>query len=298
MLEYKIEMGENREIYKGLFFEIKKIFDKIENIKIKIHGSFAMGLEMPWSDLDIIIENDFYKNCNNILIDKIIKILNYEKNLIKEFKYIKETNFPFIKITTTHQYNYKKINLSFLKYKEKTKKSLKRVELIKNYQRIYKPLKPIILILKQILYLSHLNNPYKNGISSYSLILLIVSFLQTKIMMNISIDDFKPNLGILLIDFFNFYNNLVFSNIEIRPKLDVLEVKEAVVIYQKFFPGKNYNFIIRDPLILKMDKNLVKGYYFHLENLFYFVYFGIFRKGGGVLEGIFDTAKNYYLIKI
>lgn len=114
--------------------------------------------------------------------------------------------------------------------------------------------------------------------------------------MNVSIDDERPNLGILLIDFFNFYNNLVFSNIEIRPKLDVLEVKEPVVVYQKFFPGRSYSFVIRDPLSL--EGNLVKSYYYHLENLFYFVYFNVFRKGSGGLEGIFETAKNYYLIKI
>ncbi len=121
-------------------------------------------------------------------------------------------------------------------------------------------------------------------------------------MMNISIDDTYPNVAILLVDFFNFFNNLSFTNIEINPLLDVIEIQQQlpVIIYQKFVPNQNYTFIVRDPL--NKEINLVESFYFHVENLFYFIYFSFFQirnfQINSILENVFETAKNYYSIKI
>lgn len=58
---------------------------------------------------------------------------------------------------------------------------LKTVDLVKEYLNTYKVLKPIILALKTLLKNGNLNDPYKGGLSSYGLILMVVSFIQSEI---------------------------------------------------------------------------------------------------------------------
>jgi DNA polymerase sigma len=51
------------------------------------------------------------------------------------------------------------------------------VDLVKKYLMQYWFLEPLILVLKQMLKVNGLNDPYKGGLSSYGLLLLIVAFL-------------------------------------------------------------------------------------------------------------------------
>ena len=55
---------------------------------------------------------------------------------------------------------------------------LRCVELVKTFLKEYEVLEPIVLALKNILKWAGLNDPYTGGLSSYGLILLVVSFLQ------------------------------------------------------------------------------------------------------------------------
>ena len=55
------------------------------------------------------------------------------------------------------------------------------MELEKKYLEKYKVLKLIILSLKTLLKNGSLNDPYKGGLSSYGLILMLVSFIQSEI---------------------------------------------------------------------------------------------------------------------
>ncbi len=55
---------------------------------------------------------------------------------------------------------------------------LRCVELVKTFLKDYDVLEPIVLALKNILKLAGLNDPYTGGLSSYGLILMVVSFLQ------------------------------------------------------------------------------------------------------------------------
>jgi len=50
--------------------------------------------------------------------------------------------------------------------------------LIKNYLQQFKPLKPLLLVLKFFLHQHALNEPYTGGLGSYGLTLMLVNFLQ------------------------------------------------------------------------------------------------------------------------
>ena len=52
------------------------------------------------------------------------------------------------------------------------------VHLVKDYLQECWFIEPLILVLKQMLKVNGLNNPYKGGLSSYGLLLMIVAFIQ------------------------------------------------------------------------------------------------------------------------
>ena len=80
---------------------------------------------------------------------------------------------------------------------------IKCVELVKSFLKEYEVLEPLVFALKNILKNASLNDPYTGGLSSYGLILLIVSFLQREIEYN------YPNkindLGVLFLKFLFYY---------------------------------------------------------------------------------------------
>jgi non-canonical poly(A) RNA polymerase PAPD5/7 len=79
-------------------------------------------------------------------------------------------------------------------------------ELLKYYCGMYKELKPLALVLKQFLHLRKLNNSYTGGLSSYCLVLMIVSFLQLYgSRAPAAADGSSKNLGALLLDFLELY---------------------------------------------------------------------------------------------
>lgn len=51
------------------------------------------------------------------------------------------------------------------------------VELLRSYQQRFAELRPLALVLKQLLGHQNLNNTYVGGVSSYCLVLMIVAFL-------------------------------------------------------------------------------------------------------------------------
>lgn len=87
---------------------------------------------------------------------------------------------------------------------------IKCVDLVKNYLSLYEALEPLVLALKNMLKSANLNDPYKGGLSSYGLILMIVSFLQHQKEMNKPIDIQGTNLGRLFVEFLWYYG-LVFD---------------------------------------------------------------------------------------
>lgn len=82
---------------------------------------------------------------------------------------------------------------------------------------IYKPLKPITLVLKHLLHVAKLNDPYLNGLSSYGLILMIVAFFQYLIY-NGNYEEMHENYGRLLINFLRHYGGFFdYTNNKIVP---------------------------------------------------------------------------------
>lgn len=77
-------------------------------------------------------------------------------------------------------------------------------------------IEPLLLVLKQFLKANELNDPYKGGLSSYGLFLMISSFLQLK---NYPKQLSQVNLGMILIDFMGTYSEFAHNSLGIYTQL-------------------------------------------------------------------------------
>ena len=103
-----------------------------------------------------------------------------------------------------------KVDISF-----NMESGLLSAEKIKSYLKQYPILDKLVLIIKQFVYQRNLSEVYTGGIGSYSLILLVVSFLQRHPRSEVTADD--ANLGVLLIEFFELYGrNFNYSIVGIK----------------------------------------------------------------------------------
>uniref|UniRef100_A0A3B5QCF2 Terminal nucleotidyltransferase 4A n=1 Tax=Xiphophorus maculatus TaxID=8083 RepID=A0A3B5QCF2_XIPMA len=111
-------------------------------------------------------------------------------------KVLDKATVPIIKLTD-HETKVK-VDISF-----NVETAVKAAQYIKSYLKKYTVLPPLIFVLKQFLLQRDLNEVFTGGISSYSLILMAISFLQ----LHPRIDTRRTNinLGILLIEFFELY---------------------------------------------------------------------------------------------
>lgn len=75
------------------------------------------------------------------------------------------------------------------------------VELVRSYVARYPALRPLTVVLKQFLAERALNNVYSGGLSSYCLVLIVVSFFEN----NMHPGDPLDNVGMLLIDLLDFF---------------------------------------------------------------------------------------------
>lgn len=150
---------------------------------------------------------------------------------------------PVLKANCTNNFNKIKVDVTI---QDPRHNGLKCVQLVKDYLREYESLRYLVLPLKQLIYYAELNDPYQGGITSYGIILMIVAFLQFKVKNIESIQNKKPNLGKLFIEFLNLYMNLDYSNTEICPLKPNDKSNSSDPFVSPQFPHSQ--FYIKDPL--------------------------------------------------
>ena len=254
----KLRIEKEKDIYDTLIKNIQNAVDKsIPNYVVNLYGSHATNLCLPWSDLDVvliqskkIIENGGnidmdYQDDNSILLSKLYEYISKEP-WVKDCKLISTASVPIIKIIAIEKYNNMSIDISIQDGKHF---GLKCVELVKKLLDEYKSLKPMTLAIKNILKRANLNDPYKGGISSYGIILMIVFFLQKQ---KLSGEDISPgenncNLGKLFFDFLKYYAIFFESNKIIINTNDGMNDK-IFNQYELYSMGHSSELIIIDPL--------------------------------------------------
>lgn len=175
-----------------------------------------------------------------------------------DVKFIQGASVPIVKATCTASFGFKKLDITIQDGKHSGPKC---VQLVARYLEVYDCLRFLVLPFKQLIFNSQMNDPYQGGLTSYALVLMIVAFLQMKLVNKFSINTQSPNLGVLFIQFLSWYSNLDYMNTEIRPQPPSIEVFQTPFIA---LPGEATpsGILVIDPL--NANNNVARSTYkFH-----------------------------------
>ncbi|KAM4725690.1 terminal nucleotidyltransferase 4A isoform 2-T2 [Anableps anableps] len=184
------EAAMRKEVVKRIEMIIKELWPTAD---VQIFGSFSTGLYLPTSDIDLVVLGKWDRPPLQELEQALRK-----HNVAEPFsiKVLDKATVPIIKLTD--QETEVKVDISF-----NMKSGVKAASFIKDYLKKYPVLPYLIFVLKQFLLQRDLNEVFTGGISSYSLILMVISFLQLH--PRIDARDPNQNLGVLLIEFFELF---------------------------------------------------------------------------------------------
>ena len=252
LLDYSVyikdKIAKKRPIVDKLIHNVQITVNEITNdYTVNLYGSYGTGLCLPWSDLDIVL---VCKGPNALvptfLLNQICMGIK-SKPWVQIVKIIESTSIPIIKIFTTAEYERMQIDISI---QEDKHFGLKCVSLVKSYLNEYVVLEPLILALKTILKNANLNDPYTGGLSSYGLILMVVSFIQSKIDQNSYQEDEEDLLGKTFYGFLGHYGVNFDFNKYVILTYPINETNEATVDNDTplDFGQNSHELIIVDPL--------------------------------------------------
>ena len=258
---------------------------------VYVFGSYATGLCLPWSDLDLVLmcknQNQNLKNLNSVQkLQEIVNLLNNTNWIDKPNIITDYYAFPYITFSTDEQHGFMKVNLTI---QDKKNNIYKCVKLIREFLTSYKNLEPLTLIVKQLMKCSNTlfslsdyknynnyNNNSSETLNSYSIIIMIVYFLQIQLMgtmgRTVEMINNPDRLGELFINFLLYYINFDYNEknyIFVRTGLkDSLESDDYLHL-----SSFGSNLIIIDPLDHKNNLSLNAGEFKNIKIIMKLIYY-------------------------
>lgn len=186
---------ENFEILK---LNIEKKFDKY---KVEMFGSFTNGLFLPHSDLDLVVIPD-KSDLPISILEKICGLVS-KMPIVIETKKVFNANFPILKLNTKNKSLNIKIDITVFVNKHKGKECS---QLISYFLGKYPEIKPAFLVLKQLMYVCEFNEPFKRGMNSYGLFLMLVYYYQEQLKSKAEENKQFSFIFVGFIEFFTTFN--------------------------------------------------------------------------------------------
>ncbi|XP_065168487.1 terminal nucleotidyltransferase 4B-like [Atheta coriaria] len=272
------------QIREDVIHRIEKIIKSLwPDAQVQVFGSFRTRLYLPTSDIDLVVigkwsnlplwtlEQEFLNN--NIADEHCIKVLD-------------RASVPIVKLTDKKTEI--KVDISF-----NMSNGIKSAELIGNYMKTYPVLPKLVYVLKQFLLERDLNEVFTGGISSYSLILMCISFLQLHPRRE---ENAGSNLGVLLIEFLELYGrkfNYLQTGIRIRDGGRYINKEE---MQKDMTDGHRPSLLcIEDPLLPSNDIGRSSYGVLQVKKSFDFAYYTLTR---AVHSSTGDLHNNSILFKI
>ena len=174
---FLIEIDKWQEEVESAYSEITNTIKSIIKSKypaanIEIYGSFASKLHLPSSDIDMVLHNidgekrEVLRNIDKILRDQVF---------IVSCNYIQTAFVPVIKIKSELLGKQVQIDITV---NDQNHSGLKCLELVNRLLNQSPLIRPVFLILKHLLSICNFKEPYNGGLGSYSLFLMVASFIQ------------------------------------------------------------------------------------------------------------------------
>ncbi len=244
LIDFKDYVHNNVDQTKPIFEKLTLLVNKYvteslgNDYNIKVYGSRATKLCLPLSDIDIVVSCSNFTSYSPLFT--LYQYIQKQQNFYMKINYIGATQVPLIKIVTVAEYNNLSLDISL---EDPKHYGVECVNYIKSMISKYEVLTPMTLAVKNILLKATLNDPYKGGLSSYGVILLILNFLNLE--KNKGNDISIKNLGNLFYDFLYYYGTTF------EPSNGIIDINNTddMTIYSKYqFQIMNGELVIVDPL--------------------------------------------------
>ena len=151
---------------------VERIQDVVQKVypeaKVLIFGSCATGLNLPQSDIDLLVYNPTVREFT--MINKLTSEL-IRADICASIEPIKQAKVPIIKL----QDKKTSINVDISFNREN---GIYCVKLVRQLLKKFPELRPLLLVLKCFLKSRQLNETYHGGVSSFLLTMLVTSYLQ------------------------------------------------------------------------------------------------------------------------
>ncbi len=166
---------------------------------LKVFGSFETKLYLPSSDIDMVIlsseTGELYEKPQHLR--KLGHWLQ-KAGIAEKVQVITSARVPIVKfIDTVTKIN---VDISFNK-----PGGVIAANVVKSYIAKMPALRPMVIFIKHFLNMRGMNEVYLGGLGSYSIICLVISFLQRHPKVAPGQIQQEENLGVLLIEFFELY---------------------------------------------------------------------------------------------
>lgn len=197
--------------------------------RVDVFGSFATGLCLPMSDLDLVVH-----------VDTVYQPLPVLENVLQQrfrctgLEAIAKARVPLIKFRDAE--TSVSVDISF-----NADNGPRNCAIVRRLLAAHPEARPLILALKYILHSNWLSEVYYGGIGSYAITLMVVSFIQMRKRAHASL-----NLGDLFLGFLQLYGfefNYELTGISLRNGGSYFPKKR----HDWFDPRKPYLLAIEDP---------------------------------------------------
>eukprot|EP01025_Chloroclados_australasicus_P065498 TRINITY_DN8925_c0_g2_i1.p1 TRINITY_DN8925_c0_g2~~TRINITY_DN8925_c0_g2_i1.p1 ORF type:complete len:457 (-),score=63.18 TRINITY_DN8925_c0_g2_i1:447-1817(-) len=172
--------------------------------KVMVFGSFATGLYVPTSDIDLVVVDEVFDVDRIENLDNMRACANLltRQGVAENAKVISKAKVPIIKFE--HAASGVNIDVSFGKAN-----GPQAAEYIKRMLEKWPMMRNLIMLLKVFLQQREMNEVFTGGIGSYALVTMVVAALQFHHSRRTSPKIMDTNLGILLVDFFRLYGRVL-----------------------------------------------------------------------------------------
>lgn len=277
LLDFVRYVGPTEEEHRVRTFVISRIQKLVEKkwptASLHVFGSFETKLYLPTSDIDLVIlsseTGEVYEKPTHLrrLANWLVKA-----HIAENIQVITSARVPIIKfIDSVTKIN---VDISFNK-----PSGLVAAGVVKRYTQKLPALRPLVVFIKHFLNMRGMNEVYLGGLGSYSIICMVISFLQRHPKVATGQILQEENLGVLVVEFLELYGKRFnYDNVGININGAGKYFSKVDHGWQR--PGQSYLLSIEDPTdpendiakssfgILKVKSTLGGGHDFMVQRLY------------------------------
>ncbi|GAC97082.1 hypothetical protein PHSY_004666 [Pseudozyma hubeiensis SY62] len=176
----------------------RAIKSQFRDAEVHPFGSQETKLYLPQGDLDLVVVSNSMANLRIQSALRTMAACLRRHNLATDVQVIAKAKVPIIKFVTT--YARLKVDISL-----NHTNGLTTASYVNSWLRKWPHIRPLILVVKYLLMQRGMSEVFSGGLGSYSVIIMVISFLQLHPKVQRGEIEADRSLGVLLLEFLELY---------------------------------------------------------------------------------------------